>query len=533
MVVFVVVYSLLGPTPAQAGLWQYSVPMAGTVEQRAYLWIPPTCHRVRGLMVGLQNMLEKPLFEDPAIRAACADVDLGILWIAPGDEIPVHPPLDILFRNGDAGAAALDQALTDLAKESGYTEVQYAPLLPVGHSAATPFVWSLAYKRPDRVFAMLPYKGWWPAHCPEHTPVLHVSSEWAEWGANWGETWHKDSASLLKMKAEPGERELGEFVDAGTGHFDYNPESAPVIGAFIREAVECRIPDKAPLDGPVALKPYSETQGVLVAPETLGTASFASYPMSAYKSDPKAAYWYINAKMAATVNSYMKARFDKKPQMIDFIVDGAPAPLVKNGFAEMGAKVMDDGATFKVSADYMTQSPSATLFAGQTLGHTAAPVRFRVGSGGIVQTGPDTFKVALSQGGIQRQGNPWEPWIIAYAPGDNEYRQADRPAHVWIATLNKGGAQQAITWPPIANVGVGKHSIKLSAAADSKLPVQYYVVSGPAEASADGTVTFLPIPPRSHFPVRVRVAAFQWGRASEPRVQSAGPVFQEFMIENR
>jgi hypothetical protein len=507
--------------------------MPGTVEQRAYLWIPPTCKHVRGVVVGVQNMLEKPMFEDAGIRQACADASLGIVWVAPGDEKPVRPPLNILFTPSDKGADALDQALADLAAESGYTEIKYAPLLPVGHSAATPFVWNLGMVRPDRVFAVLPYKGWIPGHAPEHMPVLHVSSEWAEWGKEWGLTWQKERTAILRMRADPGERELGEFVDAGTGHFDWNPDSAKVIGMFFRKAADARIPANAPLDAPVALKAYPESAGVLVDASTLGTPNFAAYPVSAYKGDTKAAYWYIDTEMAAACNKFAAERFAKKPQMIGFVVDGKPATMEKNGFADVGAKLQPDGITFKVEAAFLPQSPSATLFPGEALGHSASPIQFRVGSGALLQTGPDTFKVGLSQGGIQRQGNPWEPWVMAFHPGDAEYRPADRPLHVWISLLNTAGAPQTITWPQIANQVAGVKSLKLNAVSDASLPIQYYVVSGPAEANADGTLTFLPIPPRTRYPVKVRIAAFQWGRGIEPRVQSAGPVVQEFVIEKR
>ncbi|MGC3989221.1 MAG: hypothetical protein QM796_05980 [Chthoniobacteraceae bacterium] len=54
-------------------------------QRRAYLWIPPTCTKVQGVIIGSHNMLEKPMFEDPAIRQACTDQNLAILFIAPGD----------------------------------------------------------------------------------------------------------------------------------------------------------------------------------------------------------------------------------------------------------------------------------------------------------------------------------------------------------------------------------------------------------------------------------------------------------------
>ena len=85
--------SLPAWTPPARSVYQWSVPVippmpayAATADpdRKAYLWIPPGCTLVRGLVTGLQNMLERPLFEDPVFRQACTDANLGIVWIAAG-----------------------------------------------------------------------------------------------------------------------------------------------------------------------------------------------------------------------------------------------------------------------------------------------------------------------------------------------------------------------------------------------------------------------------------------------------------------
>ena len=151
-------------------------------QRRAYLWIPPGCTKVQGVMVGLHNMLEKPMFDDPAIRQACSDSNLAILFIAPGDSKTwtpngvgnytagavsmaidldpnnyvsqdissgtTHYPTDINPATGtrfsnqsEQAGAELAQLLTKFATESGYTELQYAPVLLTDHSAGSPFCW--------------------------------------------------------------------------------------------------------------------------------------------------------------------------------------------------------------------------------------------------------------------------------------------------------------------------------------------------------------------------------------------------------
>jgi hypothetical protein len=69
----------------------------------------------------------------------------------------------------------------------------------------------------------------------------------------------------------------------------------------------------------------------------------------------------------------------------------------------------------------------------------------------------------------------------------------------------------------------------LHATSDSGAKVRYYVLAGPAELDGDA-LTLTPIPPRSRFPVKVTVVAWQWGRTIEPRYKTAAPVERAFHI---
>ena len=165
-----------------------------------------------------------------------------------------------------------------------------------------------------------------------------------------------------------------------------------------------------------------------------------------------------------------------------------------------------------------------------TLGHSDTPILFRVNSGALVQTGSNTFRVCPRAGPIAPQGNPWEPTIVAYSLGDKNYCPAEHPAHAYINIINKSGEAQTLDFAKIPDQKVGTKSVKLDAKASSGLPVQFFMVSGPATIEGD-TLTFTKIPVRARFPIRVTVSAFQWGRSVDPKVQSAGPVMQEFFIE--
>lgn len=524
------VFLALNSFAAAPAEYQWSVPAeSANGTRRAYLWIAPDCRQVRGLLVGLQNMLEKPMFEDPAIRQACAESGLGIVWIAPLTE---NGREKLNQKFGPEAWPTLQQLLAELAGESGYAEVATAPLLPVAHSAATPFVWGMDALGPSRIIAVLPYKGWFMGHVSPGVPVLHVASEYAEvGGTNWGETYLKDRREVQRLRGEGADRLIGEFADIGAGHFEWNPNAAPVIAMFIKKAVAARVPAVASPDTPVQLKPVDPRSGWLLDPAKLGEKDNQPVPAEKWTGDPSKAFWYFDKELATAVNDFLVAGLAKKPQVIDFVENGRPVSLEKGGMADLHPKFLEDGMTFKVEATALGKSPTRRLYDGAEVGHAPGPVQFRVSTGALKQTGPDTFRVWLERGGVERQGPPWEPWIMAWQSGDDEYRRADRPGHPWVSVVNKSGKPQTIDFPRIENQPPGVKTLKLRATSDAGLPVQFFVVSGPARlADDDATLEFLPVPPRGKFPVRVIVGAYQWGRVTGEKIQSAGPVFQEFFL---
>jgi hypothetical protein len=97
--------------------------------------------------------------------------------------------------------------------------------------------------------------------------------------------------------------------------------------------------------------------------------------------------------------------------------------------------------------------------------------------------------------------------------------------------VNKEGTPQTLEFPRIPDQSARNLApISLIATASSHLPVEFFMVSGPATIK-DGKLTFEQIPVRAQYPISVMVSAFQWGRPNDPKIQSAGPVTQEFFIQ--
>ncbi|HEY2585748.1 MAG TPA: hypothetical protein VGI81_08295 [Tepidisphaeraceae bacterium] len=513
-----------------AGVFQYSVPVSGVSGRRAYLWIPPDCVRVRGLIFCLNNMLEERFTLDPTIRQAAADTGLGIVWIQPGGE--KTSPLTMDLKNGNA-ADAVQRVLTDLANESGYGEVAFAPLLAVGHSVAAQFSYGIQAQMPNRIIAAISLKGAFPGWRALGIPNLEVGSQVSEHSEAWRDTdsWKKEVAAARKYRGQDERVLIGQFTDLSAGHLAFTPQSAPVLAMFIRKAVERRVPYGAPPNAPVPLNPIDPKSGCLVDPDKLGTPDGKPVPCAQWPGDPKQAFWYFDPQMAAAVNGAMLDQQRKRPQLIQPVENGQPVALEKEGFLNLHPRFESDGITFKVEATWYARAPFPTTFGGAALGHVSDPIQFRVGTGALDQTGPDRFRVALHRGVPYRQGNPWEPWVIACSNGNAEFRRADRPIHVLFNLINKKGDAQSIDFAALPDVPAGTKQVPLRATATSGLPIQYFLISGPAALAPDGkSLSLLPIPPRSRYPVRVIVAAFQWGRPLSPQVQSAGPVERTFFI---
>lgn len=120
---------------------------------------------------------------------------------------------------------------------------------------------------------------------------------------------------------------------------------------------------------------------------------------------------------------------------------------------------------------------------------------------------------------------------MAYTLGDQTHQPTERPAHVNVSIINTAGEAQTLDFPKIADQRVARLApMKLVAKGSSRLPVQFIPISGPITIQGD-TLRFTKIPARAKFPIRVLVAAFQWGRPNDQKGQSAGPIMQEFFIQ--
>ena len=106
-----------------------SVPVSGMANNSqpciAYLWIPPTCSYVRGVLIAGRNVTEHFLVGHRAIRSACTKADLAYCGC------PSF--FDYRIKDGNRHGEFLQQILKELAQVSGYYEIAGLPGYRLGN----------------------------------------------------------------------------------------------------------------------------------------------------------------------------------------------------------------------------------------------------------------------------------------------------------------------------------------------------------------------------------------------------------------
>src|SRR6266702_950576 len=504
-------------------IYQYSVPVGSA---RAYLWVPPACKQVRGVVMAIANLTERQWLEDPAVRKVSSDECLGILWLVPGPEGNRVAAMDA------DGKALLNRMFHDLSDASGFTELTSAPLIPTGHSAHGMFAWNFAKSMPERTIAAIPIKTYPlpPDLDLPGIPMLYMVAETTEWpqyrdgrpgDRNFFWPVVRDSAIVLRTADK--NNLLGVVTDPGGGHFDWSQRQGRFLAFYIRKACEYRLPPRG-AKGPVVLRPVKPESGWLTDTGGLEPDKFAPAPYSRYKGDAGKAYWSFDEETARAAAAFDGDRKQRPPQMLTFEQDGQKLPVANIGYAALRFQPDADGITFHLKGAFLDEYPPELVQAGEKLGHAAAPIHFYVITGPAEQTGPDTFKVKFHRG-----DDDGHIWIEEEQDGDTVFRHAAQPGQIAIPPKLTEGTPQHITFAPIGDQHLAAGQVELKATSDSGLPDRFFVVSGPAEIEGD-TLRFTEFPSASHSPVKVIVTAYQWGRMTAPAYQSAEPKEQSFLL---
>lgn len=517
---------------AVAAPWQWSVEIKEQISEEtnahpsAYLWIPENCRQVRAVIVGQHNMTEETIFEHPVFRHNMGKLGIAEIWITPG--------IDQRWDVTKGTQQIFETMMKNLAEVSGYTELEFAPVIPIGHSAMATYPWNFAAWNPGRTLAVLSIHGDsprthltgygranldWGNRTIEGIPSLMVMGE-DEW-------WEDRLITSFDYRREHPDAPLSLLADAGHGHFDISDELIDYLSLFLKKAVQYRLPKHSPLDAPVQLIPVAAKEGWLADRWRKNEKPAAeAAPYDKYKGDKNRAFWYFDKEMADATERYYADERGKTEQYIGFEQKGRLVAFNPKSHVRMSPSFQpeEDGVTFHLKAVY-----TDTLRNGYSEKHGTRPIRMSRVCGPVEVANDTTFTVRFYRMGLDNPKRTGSICLMASVKQDRKFRSAVQQVEIRIPHRNKEGMPQHITFPELPDVSPSVKEITLKGTSDSGLPVCYYVKEGPAEIKGDKLV-LTKIPPRAKFPVKVTVVAWQYGRSVEPKVQTAEAVERSFYI---
>ena len=497
-----------------------------------YLWIPENCKQLRGLVIMCTNVPEHILVGDASIRKACEENNLGIIWSTPTfmnfrksttkEGKQLNNALDYKTNN-----EFLQQLLNGLAETSGYKEVATVPWLPMGESGHLLMVDALMEYNPDRCIAGIFIKNnHLPPHCRQ-VPTLTAFGTAQEWSQDkvdfrtkWNDIKEAYNGILTQRKLNP-KWPLSYVIDGTSGHFDCSDRLVQYFAHYIDAISKARLSD----DGSPKLKPIVLEKGFLADLPVPGHENQPIKHYSPIDTNYIASPWYLDKYSAAEAQSFATINWKSASQLPGFLTDsGKIAPFIFNGISKLTPTVFaEDGLTFTVKGIMLDKLPENFIGAGESLPKTNATPVVEWACGQFKPLGNNKFRICLD-----RSWPNTANYIGVRQLGSDTIRSIFQPCGLTL-TRNTIGKPQQITFNKIGDVVLGTKSIPLTAISDSHLPVEYYVVVGPAIIK-NNELIFTKIPPKSKFPINVTVAAWQWGKNTEPKIKMAEIVKQTFSI---
>ena len=362
MLLFVCLFG--GLRSARAAVYQWSTTIDEVVSPetkdhpRAFLWIPEKCQRVRAVVVADQNMEEEQLFADSEFRRTLSALGFAEVWIA--------PPLGTnSFRFDQGEGAILERLLKNLADQSGYQELEFAPLVPTGHSATASWGWDVAAWNPKRVLAVLSISGQWPYFASQNwgdrsidgVPGLTTKGEFEIQGnleTGWyagikGDFYQKHPFSAFTQVVEPGD-----------GHFSASKEKIALIDLYLQKAAQYRLPANAQSNGPVTLTPIDpKKDGWLYEVWHLNAPpSAAAAAVLKYRGKKDRAFWAFDEAMVRAIEKFQSRFKGQQNVLLGYRQkDGLTPPHPDHAMVHLKFEPVDDGMTFKLAGDFWDRVP--------------------------------------------------------------------------------------------------------------------------------------------------------------------------------
>jgi hypothetical protein len=484
------------------------------------------------------NMEELSILEHEGFRKEMGELGFAEIWVSPS--------FDHVFNFEKGAGKVFNDLMERLANVSGYTELRFAPVVYIGHSATASAPYYFAAWNPERTLAAISVSGQWPffrhaAYAPDiwrertidYLPCLETMGEYEA-----ADTW---SAEGLKERREHPLMPLSMLACPAEGHFAVTDKKVKYLAFYIRKAVQYRMPKNYQENSPPKLIPIDPTKTGWLAEKWKAneTPSVPSAPIGSYKGDPAQAFWFFDGEHVRETEKYQSAYRNRKVQLLGIVQEGKLVSQ-ENTHQQVDLKFIPlrDGLTFRLEGTFLDTVPGESP---RPAAWTGLPAGTPIGNAGKRQVisidkiiGPfekidaTTFAIRM-----QKESGPdlkkHQMWFAVTHPGNDKYRPGVQQAKMEIPAINEKGRPQRISFPEIADQKLGTKAVKLRARTDSGLQVHYFVLEGPAEMEGN-RLRFTQIPPRAKFPLRVTAVAWQWGSTREPFIKSAETVFKTFYL---
>lgn len=513
----------------QAQVWQWSVQIDSVVSPEtndhptAFLWIPENCRKINAVVFTQHNMVEEGMLEHRLFRKTMTELGIAEIWVTPN--------ITITFDFHKDAAQDFNRLMQLLANVSGYDELKDAPVIPMGHSALASFPWNFAAWDPQRTLAVVSVHG--DAPQTNFTGSGRPNPDWGERNVDGipslfimaeGEWWEDRITPAFAYIAKHPKSVISLFADAGHGHFDYSDAMVEYVCLFIRKAAKARLSSND-RSNRYRLKPLLPENGWLMDrwhKDSLPNAIPAPYKH--YKGDRRYASWVFDKEMAdATERFYARAR-SKINQSIGIKQrNEIIKPTSSHANYQLKFQPIEDGLSFHVSAFFSDTSRMQPV-----TGHANSPLFIDRICGPVKKINDTTFQLNFYRMGFNNARRSNDIWLVAHNKGDTKYKSAVLQMNLRFPWPNKEGAEQSINFPAVNDIKQGTTFIDLKATSSSSLPVRYYVKEGPAYIK-DQRIHFTAIPPKTKFPLKVTVVAWQYGVPG--KFQSAKPVERSFYLQ--
>ena len=436
-----------------SGMFQWSVELRRYISNEtgkapvAYLWVPDGCKNVKAVLLSQQNMTEEAIYKNPNFQAKMKKLGVAMVWVAPA-----------FNNNWDPNSNAqgiFEEMMTNLADQSGHTEIAKAPIIPLGHSAQATFPWNFAAWNPDRTLCIISFHGDAP-----RTNLCGYGAANVEWGRNRNidgipglmvegeyEWWEARVNPALAFRMMYPESCISFLCDTGRGHFDGGDRTADYIAKFIQKAMEQRLngvgmASESNSNGDVKLKKLNPQDGWLAErfhSDMIGTDGADKgkkpspapvkrpqpAPYAEYQGDKHDAFWYFDKEMAELTEARYKETAGKKVQYVGFEYQGKIVPY--NERLQGGMKIdfvsdSKDGITFHLKPVYTDASHGVA-----SKEHGKGKLNIEVICGPIKKINDNTFRLYPYEAGWDNPRRSFTCWVIAVADADSEYKGAVQP----------------------------------------------------------------------------------------------------------